>query len=139
MPRSATAMPTPGTKPSTSAPPSSRTNAGCTPRDWSNAALRAAPRRRRQREGGEGRVAAGPADQQPVALHIHERGRGVEPGERVAQVAVQAVELTGVELARVLVGDRAEPDRACEPPGERERIKRLRGDRRHLRLARREL
>ena len=77
--------------------------------------------------------------QQPVAVHLLERKRGVEPGERVAQVAVQAVELTGVELAQVLVGDRAEPDRAREPPGERERIKRLRRDGRYLRLARREL
>src|SRR5437867_4450267 len=128
MPRSATATPPPGTRPSTTAPPSASTNAGCTPRRWGRAAM-----------GGEARVGAGPAVQQPVAVHFLERERGVEPGERVAQVAVQAVELAGVELARVLVGDRAEPDRAREPPGERERIKRLHGDGRHLRLARREL
>src|SRR2546422_9622056 len=63
----------------------------------------------------------------------------MEPGERRPQVALEAVELTGVELARVLVGDGLEAQGARQALSERrgvERLDRHRGGRRPARAER---
>src|SRR5216117_3348006 len=51
------------------------------------------------------RIGPWPLVQQAVAVHLLELERGMKLRERRSQVALEAIELTGVELARILIGD----------------------------------
>src|SRR6266496_2204296 len=59
----------------------------------------------------------------------------MELRERRSQVALEAIELTGIELARILIGDGLEAQRAGQALRERRRVERLDRHRRRLGLA----
>src|SRR5256885_7381129 len=84
------------------------------------------------------RVGPWPLVQQAVAVHLLELERGMELRERRSQVALEAIELTGIELARILIGDGFEAQRAGQALRERRRVERLHRHRRRLGLARAE-
>src|SRR5438046_1463862 len=84
------------------------------------------------------RIGSWPLVQQAVAVHFLELERGMELWERGSQVALEAIELTGVELARILIGDGLEAQRAGQALRERRRVERLDRHRRRLGLARAE-
>src|SRR6266566_3684268 len=81
------------------------------------------------------RIGSWPLVQQAVAVHFLELERGMELWERGSQVALEAIELTGVELARILIGDGLEAQRAGQALRERRRVERLDRHRRRLGLA----
>ena len=84
------------------------------------------------------RIGPGPLVQQPVAVHLLELECGMDPGERRPQVGLEAGELTGVELGRVLIGDGLEAQRAGQTLCQRGGIERLHRHGRRRRLARAE-
>src|SRR2546425_770133 len=71
------------------------------------------------------RVGPRPLVQQAVAVHLLEFERGMEAGEGRPQVAMEAVELTSVELARVLIGDGLEAQGARQTLREGRGVERL--------------
>src|SRR2546426_9552955 len=81
------------------------------------------------------RVGPWPLVQQAVAVHLLELQRGMELRERRSQVALEAIELTSVELARILIGDGFEAQCAGQALRERRRVERLDRHRRRLGLA----
>src|SRR5213076_1905237 len=208
MPTTATGAETPAINPLVSAPPSSSTNSGCTLRDASSSAMRAAPPAHllviaeRQVQGAprlgsrpeemlhrlaesdeaalvverapaphisagypalewrlgpaglragldrnhvlmsqqhdrwDTRIGSRPLVQQTVAVHFLELQGGMELWKRGSQVSLEAIELTSVELARILKGDGLEAQRAGQALRERRRVERLDRHRRRLGLAR---
>src|SRR5881396_1053982 len=192
IPITATGAETPAINPLVSAPPSSSTNSGCTLRDASRSAMRAAPRlgsrpeemlhrlaesdeaalvverapaphisagdpalewrlgpaglragldrnhvlMSQQHDRWDTRIGSRPLVQQTVAVHFLELQGGMELWERGSQVALEAIELTSVELARILKGDGLEAQRAGQALRERRRVERLDRHRRRLGLAR---
>src|SRR2546425_631756 len=84
------------------------------------------------------RVGPRPLVQQAVAVHLLEFERGMEAGEGRPQVAMEAVELTSVELARVLIGDGLEAQGARQTLREGRGVERLDCHWRRLGLARAE-
>src|SRR2546430_10194439 len=81
------------------------------------------------------RIRPWPLVQQAVAVHFLELQRGMELRERGSQVALEAIELTSVELARILKGDGFEAQCASQALRERRRVERLDRHRRRLGLA----
>src|SRR5439155_12097559 len=82
------------------------------------------------------RIGPRPLVQQAVAVHLLELERGMELRERRAQATLEALELTGVELARILIRDRLEAQGAGQTLCERRRVERLDRHRRRLGLSR---
>src|SRR3989442_4707578 len=81
------------------------------------------------------RVGPWPLVQQAVAVHLLELQRGMELRERRSEVALEAIELTSVELARILIGDGFEAQCAGQALRERRRVERLDRHRRRLGVA----
>src|SRR2546422_220043 len=89
-----------------------------------------------QHDRWDTRIGSRPLVQQAVAVHFLELERGMELWERGSQVALEAIELTSVELARILKGDGLEAQCASQALRERRRVERLDRHRRRLGLAR---
>src|SRR5439155_710412 len=67
---------------------------------------------RQQHDRWDTRIGSRPLVQQTIAVHFLELQRGMELWKRGSQIALEAIELTGVELARILKGDGLEAQRA---------------------------
>src|SRR5439155_175949 len=91
-----------------------------------------------QDDRGKIRIGPRPLVQQTVPVHLLEFERGMEPGERRPQVPVEPVELTGIELGRVLIGNGLEAQGAGQALSERRGVERLHHNRSRLKLARAE-
>src|SRR6266404_401006 len=91
---------------------------------------------RQQDDRWKNGVGSRPLVQQAVAVHLLELERGMESGEGRPQVAMEAVELTSVELARVLIGDGLEAQGARQALRECRGVERLDCHGRRLGLAR---
>src|SRR5947208_9616048 len=78
-----------------------------------------------QHDRWDTRIGSRPLVQQTVAVHSLELQGGMELRERRSQVTLEALELTGVELARILIRDRLEAQGAGQTLCERRRVERL--------------